>query len=126
MSIVITFFKFGAVGALTAGIYFSVMWVVQAYLKFSYLIAVSAAYFISTIFHFYAHRHFTFNAVNNKQSHQAIRYLLVSAINYLLTIFVVTVCVELFGLSPYIGVCYSVFVTVITGFILSRYWTFKS
>lgn len=121
----LAFSKFGMVGATTAAIYFLVMWVADSLLGFYYIAAVSVAYFISTVFHFLANRHFTFGAVKEQQGHQLIRYLVMWTLNYLITIAVVGVCVERFLLSPYIGVCVSVLFTMLTGYVLARYWVFK-
>jgi putative flippase GtrA len=120
-----SFAKFGIVGATTAAIYFLVMWVADSILGLNYIAAVSVAYFVSTIFHFLANRHFTFGAVKERHGHQFIRYLVMWVLNYLITIAVVGVSVERFLLSPYIGVCVSVVFTMFTGYVLARYWVFK-
>lgn len=117
--------KFGMVGAATAAIYFLVMWAVDSMLGVNYIAAVSVAYLVSTVFHFLANRHFTFGAVDDRHGHQIIRYLIMWVFNYLTTIVVVSVCVERFLLSPYIGVCVSVIFTMFTGYVLARYWVFK-
>lgn len=118
-------FKFGMVGAVTAAIYFLVMWVADSVLLFNYIAAVSVAYVISTIFHFLANRHFTFGAVKEHHGYQLFRYLAMWGLNYFITVAIVGICVEKFLLSAYIGVCVSVAFTMITGYILSRYWVFR-
>lgn len=118
-------FKFGVVGVLTAAIYFLVMWLGDSIIGFPYMLSVSAAYFISTIFHYLANRHFTFAAGAGHHASQIIRYLLMWFINYFITIMTVAICVEKFGLSPYIGVCVSVLFTMCVGYSLGRYWVFK-
>lgn len=119
------FVKFGMVGAVTAAIYFLLMWAADSMLGLNYIAAVSVAYFVSTVFHFLANRHFTFGATEDRHQHQIIRYIVMWLINYLTTIFIVSVCVERFLLSPYIGVCVSVVFTMFTGYVLARYWIFK-
>lgn len=121
----VAFTKFGIVGATTAAIYFLVMWIADSVLEANYIFAVSTAYLVSTIFHFVANRHFTFGATKGKHYHQAVRYLVLWLINYLITIAIVSLCVEKFLLSPYLGVCIAVIFTVITGYSLARYWVFK-
>jgi putative flippase GtrA len=121
----LTFLKFGIVGATTAAIYFVVMWVADSILGLNYIAAVSIAYLVSTVFHFFAHRHFTFGALGNRYRHQVIRYQAMWIINYFTIIIVVGICVEQFLLSPYIGVCVSTVFTVFTGYVLARYWVFK-
>jgi putative flippase GtrA len=90
-----------------------------------YIAVVSAAYTVSTTFHFVANRHFTFGAVEDKHQDQIFRYLVMWCINYVITILVVSVCVERFLFSPYLGVCVSVVFTMFIGYFLGRYWVFK-
>ncbi|MEX3916234.1 GtrA family protein [Paraburkholderia sp. BR10872] len=117
--------KFGIVGAITAAIYFLVMWIANSLIGLHYLISITAAYIASTTFHFFANRHFTFGAVDESHSNQLLRYLVMWGVNYVITIIIVSLCVKDFGLSPYIGVCISVFVTVMTGYLFSRFWVFR-
>lgn len=121
----LSFAKFGFVGAATAAIYFLVMWLADAIIGLSYIVAVSSAYLVSTVFHFLVNRHFTFAAAHGHHKSQIARYLLMWLINYLITILIVGLCVERFHLSPYIGVCVSVLFTMCVGYILGRYWVFK-
>ena len=120
------FFKFGLTGATTAAIYFLVMLAVESLLGFDYKISVSVAYLLSTLFQFILNRRFTFGTVEGQLSSQAIRYLVMLGINYLLTIVTVVICVERFRLSPYAGVWIALVLTIPTGYFLSRYWIFKT
>lgn len=121
----IVFFKFGLVGATTATIYFLIMWIAHSLFDLNYIAAVSIAYFFSTVFHFFANRHFTFGAVEDRHKHQLIRYLIMWAFNYIITIAIVGTCVKRFQFSPYVGVGMAVVFTMLIGYVLSRYWVFK-
>jgi putative flippase GtrA len=121
----LTFIKFGLVGFTTAAIYFLVMWALDEILAIQYIVAVSFAYFVSTVFQFLANRHFTFDAAHGQHGRQIFRYVLMWFINYLITILVVRLFVETLHLSPYIGVCVSVLFTMCVGYILGRFWVFK-
>ena len=118
-------FKFGLVGILTAVLYFGVLFLLMSYLVWDYLLSVSLAYIISTIFHFLANRHFTFSASDGSNKIQLLRYLLLWIFNYVITIFIVTISVSLIELSVYMGVCLSVLFTVFFGYFLSRKWVFN-
>lgn len=120
-----SFFKFGFIGLLTAAVYFSVMLVVDSLLGLGYLFGVSAAYGTATFFQFNANRCFTFQASHEAQHKQLPRYLALVAINYFVTLLIVSFCVERIGLSAYIGVCISVLATVFIGYYLSHFWVFK-
>ncbi len=122
---VLAFLKFALVGVLTTAIYFVVVWLTGVVFELSYIVTVSTAYFMSTVFNFLANRHFTFAAADSRYQRQIVRYLIIWFINYLIMILVVETCVEGFHLSPYIGVCISVLFTMCVGYFLGRYWAFK-
>lgn len=117
--------KFGFVGFVTAVIYFALMWFLDFVMSLQYKVGVSIAYLVSTTFHFLANRYFTFSASDGHQGSQLVRYMVLWLVNYLLTMAVVSFCVEVIKLSPYLGVCLAVLITNTTGFILSRNWVFK-
>jgi putative flippase GtrA len=122
----IKFLKFSFVGSVTALIYFLVMWLAQDVFNIYYVHAVSLAYLISTTFHFFSNRYFTFQSHDAEYKKQLARYVGLWILNYLITIIVVRISVEKFKLSPYIGVCISVMCTVLIGYFLSHFWVFKS
>lgn len=93
--------------------------------NFRYIAIVSVAYIAATVFHYLANRHFTFGAVKGRHQQQIIRYLIMWAINYLLVIIIVGVCVEQFQFSPYIGTCISIPFTMTVNYILATYWVFR-
>ena len=118
-------FKFALVGLTTAAIFFGSMWLFESFFKLNYLISISLAYFFSTGFHFLANKYFTFNCSNQDHGMQMIRYLILWFVNYGITLFVVSFLVTRFDANPYIGVCFSVVITMAIGFILSKYWVFQ-
>ncbi|CNK47546.1 GtrA-like protein [Yersinia enterocolitica] len=122
----LVFIKFCLVGGATMAIYFLFIWFVESFVGLSYLIAVSMAYFFSVLFHFLASKYFTFSTATRGYSKSLlVRYLFLLLINYLITMFVVSFFVEQLQLSPYIAVCVSAVFTILTGYLLSRYWVFK-
>jgi len=121
----LAFTKFGLVGTATATIYFFFMWIADVIFELPYIVAVSLAYFVSTVFHFLANRHSTFAAALGSYERQVARYLVMLFINYLIAILIVGLCVERLHLSPYIGVCASVLFTMCIGYVLGRCWVFK-
>jgi putative flippase GtrA len=113
------------VGALTALIYFSAMWIAQSVFSLNYIFAVSIAYFFSTIFHFFANRLYTFRSTKDDYLTQFGRYIILWFLNYIATILVVWISVDILLLSPYLGVCISVIFTSFTGYMLGHFWVFK-
>ncbi|EKN5912845.1 TPA: GtrA family protein [Yersinia enterocolitica] len=122
----LVFAKFSLVGGMTMLIYFFFIWLIKSFLGLSYIIAVSVAYFISVLFHFLASKYFTFSMPTLDYGHNIIvRYLLLLLLNYLITVLVVSFCVDKLHFSPYISVCISAVFTIFTGYLLGRYWVFK-
>lgn len=118
------FLAYLVIGGLTALIYFCFFVLNIEFFKLSYRIGMSIAYVFAVGFHFFANRKFTFT-VDGQLSHQWLRYLAFLLINYLITIAVVSVCVEQFLLSPYAGVWISLVFTTSTGYFLARHWVFN-
>ncbi len=123
---IVAFAKFCLVGVATAAIYFLVMWFADSVVGLDYLVVVSLAYLASTLFHFLANRHFTFSASRGDYTRQISRYLAMWLTNYTITVLVVGFCIEKLDFSLYIGVCISVLITMCVGFLLGRYWVFKT
>jgi len=86
---------------------------------------VSLAYVLAVVIHFLGNRHFTFKSFQQPVSQQIPRYLVLAVINYFVTISAMYAVVEIFHYSPYLGIIFGIGGTVITGYLLSRFWIFK-
>lgn len=118
--------KFLVVGLVTFGINFSFFHLFYGLIHWNYRIAVSLAYVITVISHFWLHRLFTFSAAEQQIIHNAGKYLLMLAVNYGTTLSIVVLLVEVVKLSPYIGVIASTAATASTSFFVMKYFVFKS
>lgn len=119
-----TLFIFLIVGALTALIYFTSFAFLWNLNHINYKIAVSISYTLAVVFQFTANFKFTFESDNCCLFKKIMRYLAVILINYFITLGVVHVAVENLLLSPYIGIVFSVGITVVVGYLLARFWIF--
>jgi len=117
--------KFSLIGSLTATIYFLIIWVADVIFGFPYILAITMAYCVSTVFHFLANKCFIFAASRGHHKAEILRYLIMWFINFLITILVVSLCVNLLHLSPYLGVCVSVLLSMCCSYIMCRFWVFK-
>jgi putative flippase GtrA len=88
-------------------------------------IAVSLSYVLATAFHFFMNRAFTFKAQRDQVIAHLGKYIVVTGINYVNTIVVFDVIVRVFSLSPYLGLFASIGATVVTGFVLMKFWVFR-
>ena len=117
---------FVIVGTSTAAIYFLTFGLLWNMLAINYRIGVSVAYILSTTFHFFANRHFTFKGQNIKLAHQLPKYLAMVVINYVVTLLIVSFVVEFLQFTPYLGICAAVSVTLVMTYLLSYFWVFGS
>lgn len=112
-------------GGITAVIYFGLLAIFLDIMSLDYRMGVSVAYITAVAFHFFANRRLTFSSRNERPFRQVVRYLLMVAFNYLLTVMLVTVSVEKLGLSPYMGAAVAIVVTTGLGFFISKVWVFR-
>jgi len=118
------FLKFLAVGLTTMLVQFSSFALMWDILCLPQRLSVSISYITAVTFHFLSNRFFTFQAGNANIYKQLVKYIVVTCLNYVITIVVVDVCVKILFLSPYIGVMAAIATTVMTGFLFLRYWVF--
>lgn len=105
--------------------YFGLLTLFLEVLGFEYRVAVSIAYGLAVTFHFFSNRHITFRPAKDRLLSQMARYVVVAAINYLLTLFIVYVVVGLLHSNPYIGAAVSLIATIAFGYVGSRLWVFR-
>ncbi|OGV25980.1 MAG: hypothetical protein A3F18_01945 [Legionellales bacterium RIFCSPHIGHO2_12_FULL_37_14] len=120
-----SFPKFLLVGGTSALIYFFSMWVFTNIVAPHYLIAVSFSYVFSVIFHYFANCHFTFKASTAISHSQIARYLTMLLINYCISIVIVHTVVEVYHLSPYLGIAVSILCTMLPGYVMGKFWIFR-
>jgi putative flippase GtrA len=113
------------VGAVTATLYFALLAFLLEVVRTEYRVAVSVSYIIVNIFQFFSNRILTFKAAREPKIDQMVRYLVALALNYLITLAVVTSGVEILRLTPYWSVLIALLITTPVGFILSRNWVFQ-
>jgi putative flippase GtrA len=118
---ILLFLTVGTISAIVNFGSFSLLWNVCG---INYKLAVSIAYFLSVVVHFFANRRITFASHNIHFLRQMPRYLTMIFINYLITLMVTRFTVEVLLLSPYIGIVLSIGVTINTSYFMLRYWVF--
>lgn len=89
-----------------------------------YQLAVSIAYVLSVIVHFSANRCIAFEGKDIHFMRQMPRYLAMIFINYCITLMVTRFVVEVLALTPYLGIIFSIGITINTSYFMLRYWVF--
>jgi len=116
--------SFILVGFITAIIYFSIFSIIWKLLGINYKISVSIAYIITMLFHFTMNKKVTFKNHSTTINSQILRYIAMVSVNYLLTIVIVHIFVEILKTNPYTGIFFAVGGTVLSGYFLARFWVF--
>lgn len=88
------------------------------------VIAVAVAFLAGVGINLAMHKFFTFQERSRLHARQLVRYLLVVALNLLITEAVVWLAIDLAGLSPVQGKLLSLPLVLALGFSLARSWVF--
>lgn len=116
---------FLTVGLVSAIVNFVSFYVIWSLLGAGYVIASSAAYFLSVITHFFGNRNITFNMSHVNLTPQLKKYIILLVINYCITLIAISTSVEIYHLSPYLGTIIAIALTVGIGFLISQRWVFN-
>jgi len=117
--------KFIFVGLLTFGIYICCFHFFYRLARLDYKLAVSLAYVMTVASHFLLHRFFTFGAAEQAFVHHTWKYLLMLGLNYVVSLGVVWISVEVAKISPYFGVVASTGITAGISFFVMKYFVFQ-
>lgn len=119
------FLRFLLVGGVSALVQFLVLALCLQLLDFGYLPSSAVAYVTSVAFHFLANRYFTFRLNGTPSLTEVRRYVAIVVLNFIVTMTITTLTVEIFNLTPYIGTIFSIVATVGITFVSGKYWIFK-
>lgn len=119
--------KFIFIGVVTFGINFLSFHCFYGICAFDYKIAVTFAYMLTVISHFILHRVFTFQVKGNEQQlgHNIFKYSLMLTLNYMTTITVMWMTVEIIHGSAYFGLIASTAATASLSFFIMKYFVFS-
>lgn len=118
--------KFVLIGIITFFINFLSFHYFYGIFQLNYKISASFSYAITVIAHFILHRTFTFKAEgNNKLGSNMAKYSLMLILNYITTISVMWLTVDVIHDSAYIGVVASTAATAALSFLIMKYFVFS-
>ena len=117
--------KFLISGLLVFFIYFGIIFLLTKHFDAGYRVAVSVALFVSVIAHFFINRSFSFKKTGKTDTREILRYLGLILLNYLVTLMIVSGCVEVFGLNQYGGALVALTITTPLGFFGLRFFVFR-
>ncbi len=120
------FGTFLVVGGLSALLNFSVFMALWKWFHLSDNLAVSVAYVVAILFHFAMNRMWTFQSTQGARIPQIVRYAVMAAVNYAITVAVVNLATRVLGWTPPVGLCAAIGATALSGYAMSRRWVFRT
>ena len=118
-------FLYFLLGIAKTVVYFGLFALAQGVLQVSSSVAVSIAYSITAVFHFWVSRTVTFKVQHNKHWSQFFRYIVLLVLNYVITLMVVQGSLQITS-NPFIGLVVAVGVTSMIGYLMSKFWIFNN
>jgi len=113
------------VGGITFCLNIGLTWAFLSQLKFDYKIAISIAYIFTVAVHFSFNKFFTFDSGEHPIIADGIRYALMLFLNYLITLILSIICVEVFEFGAYIGIIFSTVLIASLNYLLMRHFVFQ-
>ncbi|MFB7140168.1 GtrA family protein [Gottfriedia sp. NPDC056225] len=121
------FVKFGIVGLINTGVDFIVFTLlIYALTNMPYIVAQVISYSCGIVNSYLLNKRWTFKAKNQNGVQEKMRFVIVNAITLLLTLLILKVCSEWFGLSVLVSKLVATCVSVLMNYVGSRYWVFTS
>ena len=121
--------RFGAfliVGGLSALLNLAVFMALWKWGHVSDNTAVNLAYAVALSFHFLVNRVWTFQGTQGARTPQIVRYAVMAAVNYGITMAVVNLATRRLGWPPPVGLCAAIGATTVSGYAMSRRWVFRA
>lgn len=116
--------KFSFVGFLTFFINLSLFHIFYGVLTIDYKVAVSIAYVMTVCTHYFLNKTFTFRGADKGVVLSTFKYLSMLMFNYLITLTVVWLLVNVIHGTPYMGLVLSTALTAGVSFLLMRHFVF--
>ena len=116
--------RFSMVGLITFVLNFFLVWVLYGQAGLDYRLAVSCAYLLTVLAHFALNRSYTYGHEGGSVAPDTARYCIMLIVNYLITLSITTLSVELLSLTPYFGIVFSIFGTAFSSFLLMKHYVF--
>jgi putative flippase GtrA len=118
------FLLFLLVGALTTVVYIGLFALLTEVVVVNHRVAITIAYPVAVGFHYLMNYHVTFRPRGVAVTGGVYRYLVLVLINFLISVAVLELVVQLAGLPPVVGAIASIGATVIASYLLSKHWVF--
>lgn len=112
------------VGIVNTVIYSCLLWFFLSVNKFQHPVSVGLAFIMAMCFQYFANKHFTFG-VESSSLRGVYRYLVAALVNYIFSVFVVWVGLDIISLSTFSASLLSAFFASVIGYFLSLFWVYR-
>jgi putative flippase GtrA len=119
-----SFFRYGLVGFYSLLLDYILLYLLFSVYAISQDIAITIAFFGSSIFNFLMHKAYTFNNKDNNIYMQLLKYILLLVISYSITIYTINVLIA-YGLNIFTAKLITVCIVYIYGYTISQVFIFK-
>ena len=119
-----TLFRFGVVGGTSYILTIIAFSMLYDFLNVGHGLSATVAYFTGASFHFTMNRRFTFRSRQDKLLRQLAKYVLLTAVNYLMTFTLFEVLLRSMHTVHLVPFALSVAVTTATGYLVMCFWVF--
>jgi putative flippase GtrA len=116
--------RFVMVGIFTFLLNMTLVWFFYGFFSVQYQWSITHAYVLTTCVHFILNKTFTFGHGMRSISGHGLKYAVMLIINYLLTLGITTLMVDVFQTTPYVGIVVSTMCVAFSSFGLMRYFVF--
>lgn len=117
--------RYAIVGAANSLLYSALLYVFLEFLSLNGNAAVTLAYAIAVPFHFAMNRIYVFRAAKGEIHGQLVRYAVLVALSYGVSLTVVFVGINVLNLASWAVVAANVAATTLAGFLLAAIWVFR-
>jgi putative flippase GtrA len=117
--------RYVVVGAANTLVYSTLLYIFLEVLSLNSNAAVTLAYAIAVPFHFAMNRIYVFRAIQGEIHGQVVRYAVMVAVTYGVSLIVVFVGINVLNLHSWAVVVANVAATTLAGFLLAAIWVFR-
>lgn len=121
--LVIRFLKYSFAGCISVGVYFLAVFILIEKYQWDPVVGSAVAFIIMTVVSFLINLRYTFNSSFTHR--RLIRFLMVSAVGFMLNLFLIFFAVHILSFHYVIGEIITVLVIPMVNFVLNNYWTFQ-
>jgi dolichol-phosphate mannosyltransferase len=122
----VQFLRFAAVGASGYVVNLAVFALAHDVAHLHYRLAAVAGFLAAVISNFAGNRRWTFASHAGRPAHQAPRFLVVSVAAFLFGLLVLSVLVDVAGMSAFVAQAIAIVAATPLSFVANRRWTFRA